>query len=35
MRKLIFGGMILLVSAILLFLGAVPGGAQETIQIGF
>lgn len=35
MKKMIFGGMVLLISGIFLLSGAVPGGAQETIKIGF
>ena len=35
MKKMIFGGMVLFISGIFLLFGAVPGGAQETIQIGF
>jgi len=35
MKRMIFGGMILFISAIFLLFGAVPGGAQDTIKIGF
>lgn len=35
MKRMIFGGMILFSSAIFLLFGAVPGGAQDTIKIGF
>ena len=35
MKKMIFGGMVLFISGIFLLFGTVPGGAQDTIRIGF
>jgi branched-chain amino acid transport system substrate-binding protein len=35
MKRMIFGGMTLSISAIFLLFGTVPGGAQDTIKIGF